>query len=787
MLHRITRWILVLPLLAACLAAQGLDTKATKDDWEEINFEFNSSVLVDGYPSLLRLAELLQSNAPFRVRLEGHTDRLGGAALNQRLGLARAGAVRDFLVKYGARATQIDVSTRGFESPRATGAKSTFQRTDEARWMNRRVALTVLDGQGRTVSAGGTGDAIRAMQQPGAAGSPGAAGAPGTAGMTDCCSEVLRKLDKLDGIERMLKDLSDQNKKLAEELAAVRQGQDGLRQNQQALENRVNQAGQQAAQVAQAAAAAPKPPTAAEVAKVVTDELDKKKDPRFQVLNLNAGPNSDGNASFTGSGRYFAPFGEHYALQAGGEYVYFKGPREGQVDFGLVDRIGRFQAGLFSSFKHVNLTGDQTGGTLGQGAVTLNYLFKWGKIGAYGTKAFLDDAVVNRVQDAPPGGGSLYNFATERYLRVVDQAGIAATAPLFGANYFEGNLGYLKSTGYGDRVGGTLRLIFPIRKLPLAFTVEGGINETMLGRGNDGRAVVGLQFGSFMRPKEQMAANHAVPVQIPRVRYEVLTRRVRTGNGAPVADAGVNQTLPRSQTVTLNGSGSYDPDGDAFTYQWAQESGPGVTLSAATSALTTFAAVQGQNYAFRLTVKDTSGAQSSARVTVTTLNGDVKIVSFTAVPTSMGAGQTSTLSWQVLNADTVTVTSLGQVGSSASATVSPLTTTTYTLTATQGSQTQTATVTVNVGPVRIVSFTNVPPGINYGKTSSLNFVVENATKVTITGVGTDYTSPTLNSGSLAVAPSSTTTYTLTVSNATSSSTAQVTVTVSNIPPQVSGQ
>ena len=46
-------------LLASSLLAQGLNTGGqTKDDWEEINFEFNSSILSDGYPSLLRLAEL---------------------------------------------------------------------------------------------------------------------------------------------------------------------------------------------------------------------------------------------------------------------------------------------------------------------------------------------------------------------------------------------------------------------------------------------------------------------------------------------------------------------------------------------------------------------------------------------------------------------------------------------------------------------------------------------------------------------------------------------------------
>ena len=53
---------LSLSLFGACLFAQGLNTTASKDDWEEINFEFNSPVLTDGYPSLLRLAEMLQQN-----------------------------------------------------------------------------------------------------------------------------------------------------------------------------------------------------------------------------------------------------------------------------------------------------------------------------------------------------------------------------------------------------------------------------------------------------------------------------------------------------------------------------------------------------------------------------------------------------------------------------------------------------------------------------------------------------------------------------------------------------
>ncbi len=739
---------LAVPVFAASLCAQGLDTQASKDEWEEINFDYNSSVLVDGFPSLLRLSELLQKNGGFKVRIEGHTDTIGDTAYNNKLGMARASAVSDFLIKYGARTTQIEVSSRGKLEPKYAGQKDTYLRTDEARWMNRRVALTVLDDQGRTVGAGGAGDAIRAIQP--------------AAGVADCCSEVLKRLDKLDAIERMLMDLADQNKKLADEVAR-------LRQNQDSMAGRMNQP-------------PPPPPAAApttdEVAKAVTDAMDKRQLPKFQLLGMNVGGNSDGNATFTGKGRYFAPFGTNYAFQSEGEYFYSKGQREGQFDFGLVDRINRFQAGLFGSFKHVNLTGDETGGTLGQGALTMEYLFKWGKVGVFGTKAFLDDALVNSANVVTPSGVLLNNLFIERYLRVVDQAGLSGTAPLFGKNYWEGNVGYLRSTTAGDRVGGTLRLIFPVTN-HIAFTLEGGMNETLLGPGNNGRVVAGVQFGNALRPRDYLESKHPVPVQIPRLRYEVLTRTVRKGNTAPVADAGPNQLQQAAATVTLNGSASYDPDGDPLTYQWVQESGPSVALSAPTAAITTFAAAANQIYGFRLTVKDNHGAQGLARtsVTVGTPASALPLIAFTANPTTINAGQSSTLNWQVTNADSVAITTLGSgLALSGSQAVSPATTTTYTLTATKGTQTSTATATVNVNaggglPV-IVSFAPNPATIDYGQSSTLSWVVQNATTVTVSTLGTVGLT-----GSHAIAPAATTSYTITASNANGTVTANTTLTV----------
>ena len=69
-----------LGLMASGLFAQGLNPGSqTKESWEEINFEFNSSILSDGYPSLLRLADLLAQHKDYKLKVTGNTDyrRLG--------------------------------------------------------------------------------------------------------------------------------------------------------------------------------------------------------------------------------------------------------------------------------------------------------------------------------------------------------------------------------------------------------------------------------------------------------------------------------------------------------------------------------------------------------------------------------------------------------------------------------------------------------------------------------------------------------------------------------------
>ncbi len=93
-------------------------------------------------------------------------------------------------------------------------------------------------------------------------------------------------------------------------------------------------------------------------------------------------------------------------------------------------------------------------------------------------------------------------------------------------------------------------------------------------------------------------------------------------NHAPNASAGSNQTVNSGAQVTLDGSGSSDPDGDSITYAWTQTAGSSVTLSSSSVAKPTFTAPgSAATLAFSLIVTDSHGLASTAVTTTVTVQG----------------------------------------------------------------------------------------------------------------------------------------------------------------------
>ncbi len=737
-------------VFSTCLFAQGLTTNQTKEQWEEINFEFNSSILSDGYPSLLRLAELLSQHRDYHVKLVGNTDYVGSARYNDRLAMRRAETVRDFLVKYGAAADQVATAGDGKKDPEVEN------KTKEGRFMNRRVVMTVTDGQGKIVAAGGVCDIMPILQEL-------------LKKQEECCNNILKRLDKLDDILAMLRDLKGENDRLKGQVAEL-QGQE------KALEDKVN--------------GLPKPlskeETTAVAEKAGTDALNEaqNRNKKFSLLGLDVGPTlgnrPTGDVTVQGRGQFFSPFGGDgtHAVQAEGEYIRYPGDQEGQFDIGLVNRWDHLQAGLFSSFKYIRLNEYANGGSMAQGAFLLDYLFSRGRIGFFGTEGFKNTGALG---ETPLG---LTSFI-ETYARPMNQFGLTTQVGMWGDAWIQGNFGYIHSHQVGEtgRPGGEIKLVQPLSK-EFAFTVTAGLNPTMITPKNTGELTFGLEFGNFMRPKDYGTFTHPVPMDVPRIRYELLTRQV--GHSAPVANAGPPQIGVPPGTITLNGSASYSPDHDGLNYQWTQVNGPTVAISSANAAIATFTAAGSTSYGFTLTVTDqVTGLTASANTTVTTQRA-LQVVRFTATPSQIAAGQSSTLAWNVTNATSVSISGVGSgLNAQGTATVSPTTTTTYTLTATGASgQTVTATVTVTVGASKpaIIRFAAAPLHINQGQSSLLSWTTTGASTVTINnGVG----SVPVN-GSQNVSPSQTTTYTLTATGAdgVTSVSAAVTVTVGGAVPTI---
>ena len=169
------------------------------------------------------------------------------------------------------------------------------------------------------------------------------------------------------------------------------------------------------------------------------------------------------------------------------------------------------------------------------------------------------------------------------------------------------------------------------------------------------------------------------------------------------------------------------------------------------------------------------GRTGSAALTVLAITVAPMISSFTATPSTITSGGSSTMTWSVTGATSLSINQGVGAVTGTNASVSPTTTTTYTLTATNSAGTVTANTTVTVSnptAPAISSFTATPSTISSGGSSTLSWSVTGATSLLINqGVGA------VTGTNASVSPTTTTTYTLTATNSAGSVTANATVTI----------
>lgn len=100
------------------------------------------------------------------------------------------------------------------------------------------------------------------------------------------------------------------------------------------------------------------------------------------------------------------------------------------------------------------------------------------------------------------------------------------------------------------------------------------------------------------------------------------TVTISTSNVPPTADAGPDQTVALAATVTLDGSGSSDVDGDLLTYLWSFTSRPAgsvAALSDTSAVMPTFVADRAGTYVLQLAVSDGIETRFDT-VSISTLN-----------------------------------------------------------------------------------------------------------------------------------------------------------------------
>jgi len=256
-------------------------------------------------------------------------------------------------------------------------------------------------------------------------------------------------------------------------------------------------------------------------------------------------------------------------------------------------------------------------------------------------------------------------------------------------------------------------------------------------------------------------------------------------------------TTSGTPSLVFSASTNTIPAGQSVTLKWTSTNATSVTITASAGSSSRTLQTNGQ-LSGRVTDKPTqtttytavaSGAGGSTQPQTATVQVaqavPPQITQFTANPTAVNAGQTTTLTWATTNATSVTISppipqaeGTGPLPTSGSSVVPVSATTTFTISASGTGGTATQNLTVQVPFV--LSLTASPSTITAGQQATLTWQVTGGAATALSIDNGVCTACALPQGTANVSPSTTTTYTATATAADGSTIKQsATVTVNS--------
>ena len=251
--------------------------------------------------------------------------------------------------------------------------------------------------------------------------------------------------------------------------------------------------------------------------------------PLFASIDAAVGPtwgsSGGGNYTFNSSGRVMAPFGPNhtFGVQAQGEYLFYPGRQEGQLDTALLYRRALLQFTAGGSFKAANLRDELSAGAISHATLALDVLLPNVRFGIFGSKGLKETDVVSLSESfgVPAMSGQLI-VATEQLLHTNDQLGGVVQFEVVPNTWIDGHAEWLHrhAPGIGDTAGGAARLSALIFS-NVALTAQFDVNESFVNPlHTTGTFTIGVTLGRWSRPTDYSNPLTPLGTFVPRVHYE---------------------------------------------------------------------------------------------------------------------------------------------------------------------------------------------------------------------------------------------------------------------------